>query len=394
MIPKAILNIIITTLILVLILLIIYYLINIGNTFISDNKKINIKNKRILIFLLGLLCFFVLYHFLKKHSIISDTFYTIIFSAILAYLFNPLIDYLEKKNIKRIHGVLILYISILLIILIFAFLVIPRSVRELKRLAIDMPRYIEDISGMIDYLYDKYYSTIGELPVIFQGVQQIVMENIIGIENMIVNGLKNFFSVIINAFSKVVSLILTPILTLYFLVDKDYFTRKMVALIPKNHKDKSLELIREIDISLSQFVKGKLILAACVGIGTSIMLRIIGIDFAISIGFLTGIADVIPYVGPLIGFIPAFFFALFSNPIKAIWVSIFFILIQWVVNNILAPKIIGDSTGIHPVVILLSIIIGGGVFGVLGMILAIPVVSIFVILFRFIKDECIELKNI
>lgn len=377
----------------VLLILVIYYLINIGNTFIPDNKKIRLKDKRILSILLGLFCFFALYNLFKKYSILSDTFYTIIFSAIIAYLFNPIIDYLETKKIKRIYGVLILYLSIFAVILILAFLVIPRSGRELKRLAVDMPKYIENMSGIVDYIYEKYYSTIGELPDIFQGVQQIVMENIIGLENIIVDSLKNFFSIIINAFSKVVSLVLTPILTLYFLVDKDYFTKNIIQIIPKKYKEKSLQLLREIDISLSKFVRGKIILAAAVGIGTSIFLLIAGVDFAIFIGFLTGVADIIPYIGPFIGFLPAFFFALLSSPIKAIWVSIFFVLIQWVGNNILAPKIIGDTTGIHPVVILFSIIIGGGIFGVLGMILAIPAVAVFVILFKFAKKEYINSKN-
>ncbi len=387
MIPEWFLFKTITTLKLALIILIIYYLINIGNTFISDDKRIKIKDKRILSFMLGLLGFFALYYLFKNHSILRDTFFTIVFSAIFAYLLNPIINYMERKNIKRNFGVLIVYLIILGIILILAFLVIPKSSKEIKRLAVDMPRYIENMSNGIDYLYDKYYSTIGELPEMFQGVQQIVMENIMGLEDMVVTALKNFFSVIINLFSKVVSLVLTPILTFYFLSDKDYFLNKIKKLIPEKKKQKTLLLLRDIDVSLSKFVRGKIILAGATGLATTIMLLILGVDFAIFIGFITAIADVVPYVGPLIGFLPAFFFALVMSPIKAIWVAVFFVFIQWAENNIMAPKIIGETTGIHPIIILLSIIIGGGVFGVLGMILAVPAVAISVILFDFIKRE-------
>lgn len=378
---------VIWTLSIILLGLIIYYLINIGNKFVPNNKKIKINDKKFLPILLGLLALFILISIIRKYTILTDTFYTIVFSAILAYLFNPIIDYLEKKNIKRIWGVLILYLGILLALMVLAFLVIPRSSTEIRRLILDMPKYLEKASALIDNMYNKYYSTMGELPPLFQGVQQVVMENIVGIENLVVNGLKTFIGGIINTFSKVISLILTPILTLYFLVDKRYFNEKIMALIPEKHKEDYKQLFKEIDISLSKFIRGKIIMATYVGIATSIVLLVLGVDFAIVIGFITGVADIIPYIGPFLGFVPAVFFAFISSPIKAIWVAAFFLFIQWLVNNVLAPKIIGDTTGIHPIIILLSIIIGGGIFGVLGMILAVPVVAITIILFKFIKEK-------
>ena len=102
-----------------------------------------------------------------------------------------------------------------------------------------------------------------------------------------------------NTFSKLVSLILTPILTFYFLVDKDYFKNTLMGFIPTKYKEDCKKLCFEIDDSLSKFVRGKIIMAAYVGIATSIVLLIMGIDFAIVIGFITGIADIIPYIGPV-----------------------------------------------------------------------------------------------
>lgn len=384
---------VISTLSVVLLTLIIYYLINIGNNYVPNNKKIRIKDKKILPILLGLLFIFIFNSLLNKYTILSDTFYTIIFSAILAYLFNPIINFLESKKIKRSHGVLLLYLIILSLIFILSFLVIPRSSKEIKKLAVDMPIYMENASIMMDRLYNKYYSTLGVLPPMFQGVQQIVMENIVGIEHLVVNALKSFVGGVINTFSKFISLVLTPILTFYFLVDKKYFREKLMKLIPEKHKIKCIKLFKEIDHSLSKFVRGKIILAVYVGVVTTILLLIVGVDFAIFIGIITGVADIIPYLGPFLGFLPAVFFAFLSSPIKALWVTIFFVLIQWVENNILAPRIIGSTTGIHPLVILLSIILGGGIFGILGMVLAVPVVAISIILFKFINNEFKEKKE-
>ncbi len=387
MISTAFLEKSITVLLIMLLLLIIYYLINIGNTFIPDNSRIKFRNKKVLSVFIGLTGFFLLSYLLRRYTILSDTLYTIIFSSILAYLLNPIVNRLEKKGFKRGYSVLFLYVLILGAILILAFLVIPKASNEIKKLASDMPRYIENISTSFNSLYDEYYSAIGGLPDIIQTIQNSIRENLVGIESMIASGLRNFFFGLVNIFSKVISLVLTPILTFYFLVDKEYFLGKIKKLIPEKYKKKTLDLLREIDSSLSKFVRGKIMLAVSVGAATTIMLLILGIDFAIFIGVITTIGDVIPYIGPFIGFIPAFFFALVESPIKALWISIFFVLIQWAANNVLAPKILGGTTGIHPMVILFSIIIGGGLFGVLGMIFSVPAVAVGVILIDFAKKE-------
>lgn len=394
MIPQTLLNKSILGLLLLLLVIIIYYLINIGNKFIPKEKRIKLKDKRILIGIGSLIFILVFFYFLRKYPILSDTFYTIIFSIILAYLFNPIINFFEKNKIKRTYGVLILYLIILGVIFILAFLVVPRTSREIKKLAIYMPRYLENLSDFLDNAYSKYSITIGELPPIFQGLQEVVLDNIAGLETMVINGLKSFFSGLVNTFTKLISLVLTPILTFYLLADKDYFLKKVKKIIPEKHKEKSLELFGRIDVSLSKFVRGKIILAAFVGVTITIALLILRVDFAIFIGIITGIADIIPYIGPFLGFVPAVFFAFLISPIKALWVSIIFLAVQWIGNNILAPKIIGDTTGIHPMVILLSIIVGGGVFGVLGMILAVPVVSVVIILVQFFTEEIKKKKAI
>ncbi len=147
---------------------------------------------------------------------------------------------------------------------------------------------------------------------------------------------------------------------------------------------------------LSQFVRGgRLLLAIYVGVATTILLLVLKVDFAIIIGIITGVADIIPYFGPFFRFFyQQYFFALLDSPIKALWVGILFIGIQWIENNVLAPKIIGESTGIHPIAILLALIIGGGMFGVMGMIFSIPVIAVWKILFDFIIENIKKPNNI
>lgn len=370
-----------------LLVLVIYYLIHIGNRYVDDNKRIPINKKKILPVLIVLILIYSFYLLSKKYNILSDTINTIIISAVLAYLFNPIVNYFEKHKISRALGVLIVYTVIIGIIFILSFLVIPKTGKEIKKLITDLPIYFERISKFIDNLYIRYYASIDSIPPILQGIEGVILNNISRVENVIITGVTKFIEGLISTFSKVISLILIPILTFYFLKDKEYFKTRIYLTIPKKNRKEVKELALEIDRSLSQFIRGRLLLALYVGIATTILLLVLNIDFAIFIGLITGIADIVPYFGPFLGFLPALFFALLSNPIKALWVSIFFVGIQWVENNVLAPKIIGESTGIHPVTILLALIVGGGMFGVMGMVFSIPAVAIFKILFGFFIEK-------
>lgn len=372
--------------------LLIYYLINIGNKFVSEEERININKNHIWPAVITIIILVIIYNLFNTYSILSDTLFTIIFSIILAYLFNPIISMFEEKGIPRFWAVILLYVIILAIFFIFAFLILPRTGREIKKFISNMPVYIEEISGIVDKIITKYDATIGELPPVFDtlDIKGTISKNIAGFQKIVLNGLKSFVSTIGNIFAKAVSWILTPILTLYFIVDKEYFMEKALGLIPKKHLDESLGLFEEINDSLSKFVRGRLLMAVYVGVSVTIVLLILRVDFAVAIGFITGFADIIPYIGPFIGFLPAVFFAILDSPGKAVWVAALFLLIQWTENNVLAPKVIGDTTGLHPMVILLSIIVGGGMFGVFGMILSVPIVAVAIILYKFIRNKIKE----
>lgn len=371
----------------ILLLLIVYYLINIGNNYIPEKKRIRLNIKKVLPIIVVLLSLYIFRNILKGYPILSDTFFTVILSIILAYIFNPLVNKLENKGLKRMYAVLLIYLIIVGVLFIIAFLVIPRSSREIRRLVVNLPIYFQSISEFIDNMYRKYYSTLGDLPPMFQGLENVVVQNIAKIEDVIMSTLTAFVSGVIGAFSKIISVILTPILTLYFLVDKEFFIERAKKAIPRKYKKDVLLLANKIDKSLILFVRGRLIMALSVGLATTVALLIMGIDFALVIGFITGVADVIPYIGPFLGFVPAVLFAYASSPIKAVWVIIFFLLIQWLENNVLGPKILGETIGLHPLIVLLSIIIGGALFGVAGMIFSVPIVGIGRILFAFIKDK-------
>lgn len=374
-------------LVFILLILIIYYLIHIGNRFVDSNKRIRITRKKGLPILALILFLYIFIQLSQQFTIIQDTLFTIIVSIILAYLFNPIINYLEKYNIPRGLGILMLYVVILGVIVAISFSIIPRLGKELRGLLAITPTYIKELTEFLNGLYEKYYSGVDNIPPIMQSLQDVIFQNIDRLQGIIVNNISKFIEGVVEAFSKIISFILIPILTFYFLRDKDYFKNILYLTIPKSRRQDAKELLAEMDRALSQFIRGRLILAVYVGIVTTIFLLILNVNFAIVIGLITGIADIIPYFGPFLGFLPAVIFAFLDSTVKGIWVAVVFIIIQWVENNVLAPKIIGESTGIHPITVLLSLIIAGGMFGVMGMIFSVPVVAVVKILVGFFIDR-------
>lgn len=370
-----------------LLALVIYYLINIGNRYVPNKKVIRYNTRLILWVIITLFGIYFVTIVFRRYTLVADTFYTIIISMILAYFLNPLVNFFERKGLKRIFATMTVYLMILAVISLLSVSVLPRTGQEIKRLVTNFPGYVNTISLWITNLYSGYSDNLIEMPELLKSIEDVVSQNLERIQSGIANGIERFVLSMIGLFTRIISWILTPILTFYFLVDKEHFIDKFRRVIPKKHKEEILELLREIDTAMSQFIRGRLLMAVMVGIATTIFLFLMGIEFAIVIGFITGLADIVPYIGPFLGFLPAVIFAFISSPIKAVWVGVFFILIQWAENNILGPKVLGKTTGMHPLTILLAIIVGGTIFGVMGMILSVPAVSVSIILFNYFKKR-------
>lgn len=376
----------------ILLFLTIYYLINIGNRYIDKSLRIDINLGFVIKIFVAVVILYLIGVIFKKYPIVKDTFWALFAAIIVAFVMNPIVTFLENKGIKRSYGVIIVYLSALLIFTILLIIVIPKTIQEVSNLLKSAPAVIEmsgnwflNITNKINnsFNYDLPYSLDGKK--IIESIQNTINGSLEVIQGQLLDSLKSFASGMTMAFSKVIKFILVFIFSFYFLVDKEKFKNKIIRNLPSKNKDNIIYVSKRINQALLDFIKGRLLMAIFVGFATMVYLLILGVDFAIVIGLITCIADIIPYVGPFLGFIPAILFAFIESPFKALWVGILFVLLQWAENNIIAPKLLSDKTGLNPMLILISIIIGGGMFGVFGMILAVPVTSIIVILLDVIK---------
>ena len=169
-------------------------------------------------------------------------------------------------------------------------------------------------------------------------------------------------------------------------LDDKYFigiwNRTLEIFIP-SRKESINHLLHEIDFVLSRFIRGIAIDACIVAILSSIALSILGLKFAVFVGVFAGICNVIPYFGPILGMIPAFLIgALTDGPMTGVLAVILLLVIQQIDGNLIYPKVVGESTGLHPLFVLLAVTVGGGISGLYGMVLAVPVAGVLKILFN------------
>lgn len=394
-----------------LIFLAIYYLINIGNRYIDGKKRINIDLRLITKIFLGILIFYLINIIFNKFPILGYTLSSVIIAIIFAYIIDPIVNYLERKGIKRQFGVIIVYISVILIFGILIVSVIPKTINEISNLLTSLPAMVDtlirEVNNFVSNVFAKFNIELPEnfinvyketnpkvngdvetpqiVSDILDSIKATINDLIVKAQGSLMGSLSNVLSKLYGFLTSAFRLVLIIIFSFYFSVDKDRFMHRVKKAIPNKYRDDISYLTSNIDTALQQFIRGRMLMAIFVGLLTMAYLLVLRVDFAIIIGLITCVADIIPYIGPFLGCAPAVLFAFMDSPMKALWVLILFVIVQWVENNILAPKLIGDSTGLNPLVILISIIIGGGIFGVWGMVISVPLTSIIFILVDFIK---------
>jgi len=192
----------------------------------------------------------------------------------------------------------------------------------------------------------------------------------------------------------IIGLVVIPFWLFYILHDESQVKNGVLQALPQQLRPDVLSVARLVDDVLSAYLRGQLLLVLFVGSMAMLALFIIGVPFALVLGILAGIFEVLPYVGPILGAIPALLVALLSNPASAIWVAVAFFAIQQVENLILVPRISGESVKLHPALVMVVLVIGNELAGFLGMLIAVPITAIIRDLFKYFylrfQDESVS----
>ncbi|MFM1573064.1 AI-2E family transporter [Helcococcus ovis] len=364
-----------------------YYLIYIGNKNVEEQRKININWKNILkIILIGMLIVFVKAMY-KEYPILGSTTFAVFISVLLAYLLNPIVNYLEQKGIKRGLGTIITYISILLIFVFLGIAIIPDLIKQSTNFIVSLPSSINKALISINDTLQNWNIN----PKVLESLRTNVNDYLLRTSNSIPTWISTLITTLQGSIEAIIIGVLIPIITYYFIVDKDKIIKSVYSLIPPKIRPDAKYLYKEINFAMFEFIKSRALMSVFIGVATWIMLEIFGIPFALIIGLITMFVDIIPYVGPILATVPALAFALIKSPILFLWIGFLSFVLQWIEQNIVGAKLMSVSSGIHEVVILISIIIGGGIFGVWGMILSVPFVIIINILINF---TCMKINGV
>lgn len=302
-----------------------------------------------------------------------------ILGAFLAYLLKPAMLSLEKKGIKRPLAILILYLLILSLGLLLLLFILPRLLRELNEFINHLPFFTTEIEGVIQNFYQRYHQVA-----IPGSLRQLLDESIINISAAFQQAARHAVRSLLDLLAGATSFLLAPILAYYLLRDSEQIGKAAGHLVPLQIKEDILGLWLEIDRVLTNFIRGHLLVSLVVGFLTGLGLALVGSRYAVILGVIVGLADLIPYFGPLLGTLPVLALTLLEGKKTALYALVVMVVVQQIEGSLLAPRILGESVGLHPLVIVFALLVGGELWGVAGLLLAVPLTAIGVILVKFI----------
>ena len=303
---------------------------------------------------------------------------------IVAWLFSPLVDKLTKKGLPRIIASLIVYVIFILFLIIFFRIFIPIIYTEFNELIKTLPGILEDITDFINNIFSKIEMNNSNMENIKEGILKAVNEYGNNISSSIPTTVVNIMS---SLFSGLGSVFFGLIIGLYMLFDFDNVSILFLKLIPKKHQTEIAGLLDNIGIEVRKCVNGTLLVACMVFVCDTFGFSIVGLKSALLFGLFCGITDLIPYIGPYIGTAVATIVGLTQGPLIGIGVLIIAIIVQLVESYVLQPIVMSKATKLHPVTIICGLLIFDHFFGIIGMILATPLMSIFKVIWKFTFDK-------
>lgn len=318
------------------------------------------------------LFFYIIY--LIKIAIIP-----LIIAVGIAYLLTPLVVLLQKK-MKKVFAVAITYIIFTGIVFTIFFFMIPVVVDQFKIFIGKFPIYIGNLTNIINDFLKK--------SIIVTNIENMIGKEILpkdtnAITQYIANSLKNinFFQSVTSFTRSIINILITfiigPLLGIYILKDSHKLREVFIKVMPVRFKSQASTIIDKINNVGGRYIRGHILVSIIVGTLCTIVLLILKVDFPVLLGFMAGLFNLVPFLGPIIGAIPAALTALFISPLKAVLVILLFIAVQQIDNYFISPNIMKHQIGVYPGILIFSLVAGGAIFGVIGLLLAVPTVAVF-----------------
>lgn len=357
------------------------------------NESVFILKKILKIgFVFAILCLiFLVTRLVKEWTILSilKEFFVVIspifIGLLIAWLFDPITKFLQKKKIPKLLSCLIVYIVFIGILVIFFALLMPNLINQIKDFAGTVPALLKSFKAFINNLFNNF-SNNHDID-----LTSIKVQLFDEIEKTGINMTTKMPNTLLNIAKKLISGSMTFVLGLmigfYMLFDFDKLNTNFNKILPVTWRDGANELLKRINESLRGYVQGVFIVMLLVFITQGVGLTLAGIKAPLIFAMFCALTDIIPYFGPYIGAIPAILVGFTQSPVVGICCIVSIVVVQLLENNFYQPLIMGHTMKLHPVTIMIGLLIFEHFFGIIGMIIATPVISALKIIITFINEK-------
>ena len=325
---------------------------------------------------------------------IRGAFVPFVIGLILIYLFNPFLELIEKllpineKVRPRLTRLLsVSFVAVLLVSLVtIAFvLVIPSLVNQSSELVKVLPELLANVVSSFENWSRQY---IQDIPI---GIRDEIDSSLTNAGEMIIQAISEILSrtavAVVNALTMVLGLVVLPLFVFYGLKDKEIIRSSVIGFFPSDLQIHAVHVLRIIDRILGAYVRAQAAIAVFVGIIIATGLTLLNVDYGLVLGLTAGIFELIPIVGSYLGAVPVAIIVLATAPEKFIWVALLYLIVQGIQGGILAPRIQSSAMKVHPILFLVSIMIGSEIAGLWGVILGPPIVAATKELIAYFRDQ-------
>ncbi|OIO17589.1 hypothetical protein AUJ29_01145 [Candidatus Kuenenbacteria bacterium CG1_02_38_13] len=314
--------------------------------------------------------------------LIRDAIALLFISVIFAAAIGPWVDWLHRYKFPRGVSVLMIYIVLLALFSLVVVLMIPPITEQVGQIAGNIPAYYEKISIGVHTLQNQAV----------EGNAAISGDSIIGaLESLsatLAQTTKSIFVTITSIFGGLFSLLIVLVITFYIVVEEDALKKFVKFITPGKYRSYSVDLIDRMQLKIGLWLRGQLFLCLIVGILAYFGLILLGVKYALVLALVAGIFEIIPYLGPWLGAVPAILVASSDSFWKVLLVAGLYLIIQQLENNIIVPKVMQKMVGLNPIIVIMAILVGAKIGGVVGALLGVPVAAaVGVYVSDFLKEK-------
>ncbi|HEY2492792.1 MAG TPA: AI-2E family transporter [Paenibacillus sp.] len=306
-------------------------------------------------------------------------------AMIISYVLNPVVCMLQNRKVPRSMAVLLIYAVFITCLAVIVINMIPMFIKQLEELNEHLPEMTMHAQSFVTNLDNNL------LP---SGVRTGITNWFFQLEDRLALGISNFMNHIGSTINMVLNIFIVPFLIFYILKDFDLLERTVVAYLPRTRRKSMVVLLKEIDNALGNYVRGQFLVCFIIGVFAYIGYMIIGMPYALLLASVVAIFNVVPYLGPFLGAAPAVVMASTVSLRMLLLVAVVNTICQILESNVISPQVVGRKLHLHPVLIIFSLLVGGEIAGIVGLILAVPFLAVIKVIIAHFFAYYVKRKTI